>query len=219
MPEPDANSVTLLFDAFVARDSSAAIAVIEQTRDRGLPQSALLDQLFAPALSLLGGAWASGRLDEYAFTQAAVVAEQVSSFVIPPAAAADTGVSVLVGTIDGDSHGIATAIAAAALKQAGHRVLDLGTDVMPAVFLERAEESGARIALVGAETAATAVEVARVREHFEAAGRELVLLVTGGPFEADEALAREVGSNGVARGAESAMRLVGKAASRFAEAQ
>lgn len=212
---PVTDSVTQLYDALVARDPAAAIAVVERARVGGLPHDELLDRLYAPALSLLGGAWASGRLDEYAFTQAAVVADQITSFVIPPATAADTGVTVLVGTIEGDEHSIAKNIAGAALKQAGHRVIDLGEGVRPSTFLERAEESGAQIALVSAETVESAAEVSRLREHFAAAGREIVLLVTGGPFEADESLARTVGANGVARGAESAMRLVAAVAKRL----
>ncbi|MBI5232293.1 MAG: cobalamin B12-binding domain-containing protein [Coriobacteriales bacterium] len=211
------DGVTQLYEAFVARDPARAIAVVEASRSAGLSHEALLDKLYAPALSLLGGAWASGRLDEYAFTQAAVTAEQVSTFVIPSAAALDTGVTVLVGAIEGDEHSIAKTVAGAALKQAGNRVIDLGEDVRPSTFFERAEESGAWIILVSAETEEAADRVSRVREHFDAAGREVIIFVTGGPFEADDQRARTVGANGVSRGAESAMRLVAGAAARLGD--
>jgi methanogenic corrinoid protein MtbC1 len=112
-----------------------------------------------------------------------------------------------------DLHAIDKDITAAALKEAGHRVIDLGADVLPAEFLERSEETGARIVLVFAQTVATATGVSRVREMFKAGGREdLVLLVSGGPFWADVRLAKAVGANGVVRGAESALDLVAKAA-------
>jgi hypothetical protein len=46
-----------------------------------------------------------------------------------------------------------------------------------------------------------------------AAGQdEVVLLVAGGPFEADTDMAKRTGANGVVRGAESAIRLVAKVA-------
>ncbi len=200
-----------LYQAFVSQDPAGAINVIERAKANGIPQAQLFDQLFAPAMSLLGGAWASGSIDEYTFTQAAVVAEQITSFVIPPAAAGDTGITVLVGTMHHDFHAIDKDITAAALKEAGHRVIDLGVDVRPAEFLERAEETGARILIVFAQMMGTARSVVRVREMFSAGGRDdLVLFVAGGPFVADPALAKGVGANGICRGAESALKLVAK---------
>ncbi len=203
-----------LYQAFVNQDPAAAITVIEQVKRSGVPQAKLFDQLFAPAMSLLGGAWASGAIDEYGFTQAAVVAEQITSFVTPPTTAQDTGVTVLLGTMHRDLHTIDKDITAAALKEAGHRVIDLGEDVRPAEFLERAEETGARIVIVFAQMNSTALSVSRVREMFSAGGRDdLVLFVSGGPFTADVALAKQVGANGIVRGAESALKLVAKVTS------
>lgn len=203
-----------LYQAFVSQDPAQAISVIEKARSSGIPQTKLFDQLFVPAMSLLGGAWASGAIDEYTFTQASVVAEQITSFVTPPTTAQDTGITVLLGCMHRDSHGIDKDITAAALKEAGHRVIDLGVDVRPAEFLERLEETGTRIVLVFAQMAGTAKSVSRVREMFTASGHDdVVLLVSGAPFSADVKLAKGVGANGVVRGAESALKLVAKAAS------
>ena len=204
-----------LYQAFIAADPAGAINVIERAKKSGIAQTQLFDQLFAPAMSQLGGAWASGSIDEYTFTRAAVIAEQVTSFVTPPNAAQDTGITVLVGTMHHDLHRMDKDITAAALKDAGHRVIDLGVDVRPAEFLERAEETGARIVLVFAQMVGTARSVVRIREMFTAGGREdVVIFVSGGPFSADTSLAKDVGANGVVRGAESALRLVAKVAER-----
>ena len=200
-----------LYQAFVSQDPARAISVIESQRSAGVPQRRLFDQLFAPAMSILGGAWASGEIDEYTFTQAAVIAEQVTSFVIAPSTAQDSGVTVLVGTMHHDLHAVDKDITAGALKEAGHRIIDLGVDVRPSEFLERAEETGARIVIVFAQMIGTARDVVRVREMFRASGRDdLVLLVAGAPFSADVTLAKSVGANGVVRGAESALKLVAR---------
>ena len=114
-----------------------------------------------------------------------------------------------------DLHSIDKNITAAALKEAGHRVIDLGVDVRPADFLARAEETDARIVFVFASMASTAASVSRVREMFRpAAAEDVVIFVGGGPFVADAALARSVGANGVSRGAESALKLVDRVANR-----
>jgi methanogenic corrinoid protein MtbC1 len=200
---------SLLFQAFAYQDASRAIDVITAAKGAGVAQDQVFDQIYAPALSLLGGAWASGEIDEYAFTQSAVAAEKIISFALPSMAADDTGVTVLVGTMHHDLHSIDKTIAAAALKEAGHRVIDLGANVRPADFLARAEETDAGIVFVFASMASTAASVSRVREMFLAGHRgDVVIFVGGGPFVADASLARSVGANGVSRGAESALQLV-----------
>jgi 5-methyltetrahydrofolate--homocysteine methyltransferase len=202
-----------LYQAFVDQDPASAIQVVERARASGIDQDALFDALYVPAMAMLGGAWASGAIDEIAFTQAAVVAEQVGSFVMPAAAKRDTGVSVIVGTMHRDLHAIGRTIVAATLKEAGYRVNDLGVNVRAAEFLERVEETGARIVIVFAEMIQTARAVSGVRELFLASGlADVIILVSGGPFAADEDLAREVGANGVILGAESALKLVSRAA-------
>ncbi|MHB1016729.1 MAG: cobalamin B12-binding domain-containing protein [Coriobacteriia bacterium] len=208
-----ADAASQLYQAFVDQDPAEAIQVVERVRASGVLQDALFDTLYAPAMGLLGGAWASGTIDEIVFTQAAVVAEQVGSFVMPSAAKRDTGVTVVLGTIHRDQHSIGRTIVAATLKEAGYRVNDLGVDVRPSDFVERVQETGARIVIAFAETMATARSVASIRGVLDAEGvTGVVLLVSGGPFAADGALAREVGANGVVTGAEAALRLVSRAA-------
>lgn len=205
--------VVRLYRSLVARDAAGAIATVEQVRGAGVAQERLFDELFVPAMSLLGGAWAAGEVDELAFTQAAVVAEQIASFVMPPAARQDRGVSVVVGAMHRDRHAVRKNVIGAALSEAGYRVSDLGVDVRPTDFLARVEETGARILVVCAETMATARVVGRVREMLASAAHDdVVLLVAGGPFDADATLARDAGANGVLHGAESALRVVATAA-------
>lgn len=214
-----AESSAELFRAFVDQDPASAIQVIERARADGIAQGALFDAVYAPAMALLGGAWASGEIDETAFTQASVVAEQIGSFVMPPVTQRDTGVTVVIGTMHRDHHSIARTIVAATLKEAGYRVNDLGVDVRPTDFLERVEETGARIIIVFAEMMRTARAVARVREMLAANGLDdVVMLVCGGPFTAEPTLAREAGANGVALGAESALKLVARVARDRAQA-
>ena len=202
-----------LYQAFIGNNPAEAIRVVERARAAGIEQKALFDALYAPALALLGGAWASGSLDEMVFAQAAVVAEQVGSFVMPPPSPAGTGVGVVIGSMHRDLHSIARTIIGTTLKEAGHKVTDIGADARPTDFLERIEEGGARIVIVVAEMIETARAVVRVRELLTGVGREdVVMLVSGGPFAADKSLAREVGANGVILGAESALKLVARVA-------
>jgi len=208
-----AEAAARLYQAFIDQDPASAIQVVESVRSSGVAQDELFDTLYAPAMGMLGGAWASGAIDEMAFTQASVVAEQIGSFVMPPAAKRDTGVTAVVGTVHRDTHSIARTIVVATLKEAGYRVNDLGADVRPADFVERVQETGARIVIAFAETMRTARSLASIRDMLTAEGVEgVVLLVGGGPVAADPALARDAGANGVVTGAESALRLMRRVA-------
>ncbi len=202
-----------LYQAFVHQDPASAIKVVEGVRATGTTQDQIFDALFAPALAFLGAAWACDDVDEIAFTQAAVVAEQITSFVTPPSAVLDTGVTVIIGCMHKDRHAVMKNIIVAALRGAGDRVIDLGVDVRPADFLEKVDETGAKIVIVCAEILQTARSVGRVRDMLGGAGRDdVVLLVSGGPFQADVRIAKQAGANGVLRGAESAVHLVAKVA-------
>lgn len=203
------DAVTRLFQALISCDPGEAIAVIESARDSGVSQERLFDTVFVPAMSMLGGAWSERAIGEVEFAHSAVVAGQITSFVVPSVSAIDTGVTILIGTMHRDEHLIAKNIIGAALKEAGHRVVDLGVSVTPSEFLERLEETGAKILIVTAENISTAEECVRVRESLSVAGHEgVMLLVSGGPFTADPGLARRVGANGLITSAEGAIKIV-----------
>ena len=201
-----------LYQAFIADDPARAISVIADAKASGIGHDRLFDQVFAPALAMLGAAWARGSLDEYRFTQAAVVADQVASFVAP-GSVPDTGTTIVVATMQGELHTARKAIISGALSQAGYRIVDLGSDVLPSAILERVRESRARIVIVFAETVAAAASVGRVREMLDSGGQGgVALLVAGGPFSAEESRARSAGAQGVVRSAEGALRVVGSLA-------
>ncbi len=206
-------AVERLYRSLAGKDPAGAIAAIEEAKAAGIPHAELFTAVFVPALSMLGEKWAAGELDEIAFTEAAVVAEQVTSFVVPPATSPDRGVTVVVGCMEGDRHDLRKNVFAAALKTAGYRVVDLGVDTSPSEFLAGIDETGARILLAFAEMVGTASAVRRVRDMLDAAGRsDVTLLVVGGPFEADPDVARVLGANGVANSAQSVLRIVDRVA-------
>jgi methanogenic corrinoid protein MtbC1 len=210
VPVPS-DAVDRLYHAIAARDPAAAIAVIEAARIAGLDHDDLFEVLYIPAMARLGAEWARGAIDETAFAEAAFTGEQVASFVTPAAASVDRGVTLVVGCLEGDHHTLREDVYSAALKTAGYRVIDLGVDTPPSAFLTAVDETGARIVVAFAETIGAAVGAARVREALDSRGAgEIVLLLVGGPFEADPEMARALGGNAVASSAQSVLRLVGR---------
>lgn len=209
------DAISRLYRAFVSQQSARAIEVIEQARRAGIEQDALFDTLVAPAMASLGAAWANGSLDEYEFTQAAVTAEQLMSFVTPAARSA-SGAAVVLGTVQGDRHDTRRVIVASALSEVGHVVEDLGSDVAPARFIEGVEEVDARVVILFAELTRSVAAVERIRELLDASGHEHVaLLASGGAVLADPSAVRAAGAQGIVTGAESAVVAVTAALKRM----
>lgn len=200
-----------LYEALVMRDAGAAIELIEEARQSGLTDDGVFDALYAPALACLGGAWATGGIDEATFARSAVIADQIATFVVPSAVSRDRGVSVVIGTAKGDGHATLKNIIASVLSEDGYRVSDLGVGVPTWEFLAAIEQTGARVAVVCLETTAAIKGVAHLRDRLDRRGRgDVVVLAAGGPFAAEPARAREAGANGAITSASGALRVLAR---------
>ncbi len=115
---------------------------------------------------------------------------------------------VVLGTVQGDLHDIGKNLVGILLRGAGFDVIDLGTDVPAARFLEAAETSGARViglsALLTTTMPRMAEVVSLVRER--GLGGRVKVVVGGAPVT--QAFADGIGADGWGFDAESAVRRV-----------
>ena len=115
---------------------------------------------------------------------------------------------VVLGTVQGDLHDIGKNLVGILLRGAGYEVIDLGTDVPAARFLDSAVSSGARVIGVSALLTTTmprmAEVVSLVRER--GLGAKVKVIVGGAPVT--QAFADEIGADGWGYDAESAVRRV-----------
>jgi len=88
---------------------------------------------------------------------------------------------IILGTIIGDLHDIGKEIIKSLLISAGFEVYDLGVDVSPEEFVEKALETGARIIGVSALLSTSIANTANVVKALEKAGiRDGVKVIVGG---------------------------------------
>ena len=114
---------------------------------------------------------------------------------------------VIIGVIEGDTHDIGKNLVKIMLETSGFDVVDLGRDVPPAHFVERAREVEADIIAVSTLMTTTMegmAEVIAVLRRENLRGRFKVI-VGGGPISA--AFARKIGADGYSPNAASAARL------------
>ncbi len=101
----------------------------------------------------------------------------------------------VIGTVKGDLHDIGKNLVGMMLKGAGFEVCDLGTDVDPAVFCDKAEEIGADVICLSALLTTTMQNMKTVVEELKNRGiRDKYIVMVGGAPVTD-AFCEQVGAD------------------------
>jgi 5-methyltetrahydrofolate--homocysteine methyltransferase len=113
--------------------------------------------------------------------------------------------TVILGTIQGDLHDIGKNLVGIMMEGAGFEVIDLGVDVSPDQFVRAAREHHPRIIGMSALLTVTMMGMKRVIEDLRSEGLRdgIVALVGGAPVTV--AFAQEIGADGYAHDAVSAV--------------
>lgn len=188
-------------DAAAARDATAELIA------SGATPATLLDGALLPAMAAVGVRFR----DRDIFLPDVLVAARAmkaAMALLEPLLLRDrvpaSGVVVL-GTVRGDLHDIGKNLVSVMLQGAGWRVVDLGTDVEPDAFIDAALEAGAPLIGMSALLTTTMVEMGGVVERIAKRGlaARLKTIVGGAPLTA--AFAAEIGADGFAPDAVSAV--------------
>jgi methanogenic corrinoid protein MtbC1 len=111
---------------------------------------------------------------------------------------------VVIGTVNGDLHDIGKNLVSIMLQADGVEVLDLGTNVSAARFVDAAVEAGAPVIAMSALLTTTMMHMKTVVDELERRGlRDRVRTIVGGA-PVTEAFAREIGADAYAFDASSA---------------
>ena len=111
----------------------------------------------------------------------------------------------IIGTVEGDLHDIGKNLVRMMMEGAGFEMVDLGTDVKPAAFVAAVREHKPTIVGMSALLTTTMVRMKTIVEALEEAGlrHSVKIMVGGAPVTA--AFAREIGADGYAPDAASAV--------------
>ena len=113
--------------------------------------------------------------------------------------------TVVIGTVEGDLHDIGKNLVAMMLKGANFRVVDLGTNVSPAAFVEAVRGHGADLVGLSALLTTTMPAMKATVEALREAGTQARIMVGGAPIT--ETYARHIGADGYSPDAASAVDL------------
>jgi 5-methyltetrahydrofolate--homocysteine methyltransferase len=131
--------------------------------------------------------------------------------VLKPLLAKSPGVlagKVIIGTVKGDLHDIGKNLVSMMMEGGGYEVIDLGVDVPAGKFVEAIKTHRAQVVGMSALLTTTMREMKNTLQAIEAAGlRNQVKAIIGGA-PVTERFAKEIGADGYAPDAASAVDLV-----------
>jgi methanogenic corrinoid protein MtbC1 len=113
----------------------------------------------------------------------------------------------VIGVIEGDTHDIGKNLVKIMLEASGFEILDLGRDVPPQAFVDKAEEIGAELILLSSLMTTTMENMEEVVKILVKQGLrdKYKVAVGGGPIS--QAFADRIGADGYSKNANDAVRL------------
>jgi methanogenic corrinoid protein MtbC1 len=211
-PEAGADAAGRLdrvYDHILHGEAEPAVAEVTAGLAAGTPPGTLLFEAMIPALDEVGSRFESGA---YFLPEMLIAARamRASMEILRPHMSATDAPSlgtIVVGTVAGDIHDIGKDMVEIMLEGAGFTIVDLGVNVPVARFVEAIREHRPVVVGMSAFLTTTMPMVGRTIAAIADAGlRDTVrILIGGAPINA--AFAAEVGADGYAPDASSAVRV------------
>jgi 5-methyltetrahydrofolate--homocysteine methyltransferase len=194
--------------ALINLNESQCVALVRQEADAGRNPLQILEEL-RRGMEEVGNRFEKSQYFLTELVMAAEIFKECMAYVEPKlkGRSVPTVGVVLMGTVQGDIHDLGKNIVAAVLTGAGFEVHDLGVDVPPEKFVEKAKELNPAIiglsALITVSVRSMKTTIAQLR----AAGIRSKIVIGGGIVSRDERVKDFVGADAVAKDAVEGLHL------------
>ena len=200
-----------LKQAVLSYDVEAGKRLTQQALDSGLSPLEAIDEGLSRGIKVIGDKFQAMEIFLPELMMAAKVFLEAMKMLEPAILAMGEarprrGVAV-IGTVKGDVHSIGKDLFGTLLKVAGFEVHNLGVNVHPGKFLEKAEETGAEIVGLSALMTTTMPGMREVIEFFQAKGirDKHTILVGGGPVT--ETFCKKIQADGYGQTAQDGVEM------------
>jgi corrinoid protein of di/trimethylamine methyltransferase len=198
-----------LADAVVNMDEEKSVELANQVVELGFDAYEAIDKGLAKGMEQAGKLFED---EEYFVPELIICSDAMNAgieILKPHLKPAELSVrhKAVIGVIEGDTHDIGKNLVRIMLEAGGFNVLDLGRDVPPQTFVEKAVEINAELILISSlmTTTMDAMEDV-IKILFERGLREkFKVAVGGGPIS--QAFANRIGADGYSKNAAEAVRL------------
>lgn len=202
-------SLEPVYDAVLRGDARGATAATQAALAAGVSAEEILNKACIPAMTEVGRLFEIGEKFVPEMLISARAMSAATSILKP--LLAESGVrqvgTIVIGTVAGDLHDIGKNLVMMMMEGAGFKVIDLGTDVAPAKFVEAVKTNTPDLVGMSALLTTTTKSIINTIEAFKEAGlRDNVKIMVGGAPITQE-FAHKVGADGFAPDAGSAARV------------
>ncbi len=200
-----------IYDAIMDFDETRVPDLVNAEIAAGTDVQVILDEGMIAALDVIGQKFSEGTLFVPEMLMAAEAVHAGLEILRP--LLIDTGVkpvgTIVLGTVKGDLHDIGKNLVGMMLEGAGFRLIDLGTDVDPEVFISTAQENEADIIGLSALLTTSMSEMEKAVAAITTANEERnmnVKVMIGGP-PVNQTFAEKIGAHGYGEDSTSAVEV------------
>ncbi|MDQ7783838.1 MAG: corrinoid protein [Desulfomonilaceae bacterium] len=201
------NEYESLTQAVIKGDIQLAVSETRKYVDAGADVQSILDKGLIAAMDTVGENFSTGRIFVPQMLRSAKTMQECMNIIKPLFQEGDvtTKGTVVIGTVKGDLHDIGKNLVSMMLEGAGFAITDLGVDVPPDKFVQKAQEVGADVVGMSALLSITMPGMPATIEALTASGlKEKVKVIVGGA-PVTEKYANEIDADGYAPDAATAV--------------
>ncbi|MBR5559330.1 MAG: corrinoid protein [Oscillospiraceae bacterium] len=178
--------------------------LVQQAIDENIPAKTILEEGLLSGMSIIGEKFKNNEV----FVPEVLVAARamnVGAGLLKPLLA-EAGVEatgkVCIGTVEGDLHDIGKNLVKMMMEGKGLEVIDLGTNVSPATYVQTAKEQGCQVICCSALLTTTMPVMKDVVQAVREAGLDAKVMIGGAPVS--QAFCDQIGADGYTPDAASA---------------
>ncbi|MEJ5258726.1 MAG: corrinoid protein [Anaerohalosphaeraceae bacterium] len=196
-----------LAQAVIDGNPTEAVRLTKQALEEGLSPKTILNEGLIAGMDVVGVRFKANEIYIPQVVIAGRAMKMAMELLEPKLAAAgvDPIGKAVIGTVQGDLHDIGKNLVAMMLKGAGFKVEDLGVDVDPETFVEKAKSTNAQIVGLSALLTTTMTAMDKTIQAIREAGLSCKVMVGGAPVTQN--FADKIGADGYAPDAASAVDL------------
>ncbi len=194
-----------LAEAVIKGDPNTAVTITKQAIAEKMPAGDVLKDGLIAGMDVVGVRFKSNEIyipEVLIAARAMKMAMQVLEPELVKAGVKPIG-KFVVGTVQGDLHDIGKNLVAMMMKGAGFEVIDLGVDVTPEKFVEKARTTGAHLVGMSTLLTTTMPKMEKTLKEIRTAGLNTKVMIGGAPVTQN--YADKIGADGYAADAATAV--------------
>ncbi len=194
-----------LSEAIIKGDQKTAVDITKAALDDGMAPGTVLSDGLIAGMNVIGVRFKANEVYIPEVLIAARAMKMAMELLEPKLI--EAGVQpigkAMIGTVQGDLHDIGKNLVVMMLKGAGFEVVDIGVDVAPDAFVDKAKETGVQVVGLSALLTTTMPAMEKTVQAIKGAGLSVKTMIGGASVT--QAYAEKIGADGYAADAATAV--------------